>query len=138
MNEQRFIRGTILSAQGTYPGPASGITYTIRADLPEGPVTLTGQAPNAWRWPDELDIDPEPMLQNKRRRVLGVLMGQWDTGRAADIEWLFIEPPAFGPCEPGGAGALSTAEQIRRRERFVPAVPSPGSVVGQQAPGEES
>jgi hypothetical protein len=48
--------GVIVSVQGTNPGPASGITYTVTINLPSGTVaTFAGVVPHNYRQPDSID-----------------------------------------------------------------------------------
>ena len=84
-----IVVGRIVSAQGTTPGPASGITYTIEwTDPGAGVVRLTGQKPAIPRYPGEVDVTAYPA----GAFVFGVLSnGQY-------IAWLFTELLAFAAC----------------------------------------
>lgn len=55
-----LYHGAIVSVQGTNPGAASGISYTIDVNLPSGKVQLVGVKP-AWnRPPDTIDTKAAP------------------------------------------------------------------------------
>ena len=46
----------VVSVQGTNPGPASGITYTLDINMPNsGPLRVAGVAPSNDRLPDDVD-----------------------------------------------------------------------------------
>lgn len=47
--------GFVKSVAGTSPGPASGITYTIAVNTPEGVIEWAGVAPDNQRPPDVYD-----------------------------------------------------------------------------------
>jgi len=48
--------GVIVSVQGTNPGPASGISYTVKLNLPDGTTpTYSGVKPHNYRHPDTID-----------------------------------------------------------------------------------
>ena len=50
------IPGVIDSVQGTNPGRASGITYTVTVNLPNGSTaTFSGVKPHNQRYPDTID-----------------------------------------------------------------------------------
>lgn len=50
------IPGVIVSVQGTNPGPASGISYTVTVNLPNGSTaTYSGVKPHNYRHPDTID-----------------------------------------------------------------------------------
>lgn len=88
MADPRLILGRIQTVNGTSPGPASGITYTIGVHDPnvEGVYTLENQAPMQ-RWPNELDITAVS--------VGTIVIG---TAEANRIRWHFLEMPAFADC----------------------------------------
>lgn len=51
-----IIPAIIDSVQGTNPGPASGISYTVKMSFPSGTVAVvSGVKPHNWRWPNTLD-----------------------------------------------------------------------------------
>lgn len=50
------MTGVIVSVQGTTPGPASGITYTVKVNLPNGSTAeYAGVKPHNTRYPDSID-----------------------------------------------------------------------------------
>jgi hypothetical protein len=91
MNDPRIILGVITAVNGTTPGPASGITYTIVVSDPAtaGTFPMEGQVPYS-RWPDELDI----VALVPGVPVLGAAIG-------GEITWHFWEQPAFADCPAG-------------------------------------
>lgn len=91
MNDPRIILGIITAVNGTSPGPASGITYTIVVSDPAtaGAFPMEGQVPYS-RWPDELDI----VALAPGVPVLGAAIG-------GEITWHFWEQPAFADCPAG-------------------------------------
>jgi hypothetical protein len=91
MNDPRLILGIITAVNGTTPGPASGITYTIMVSDPAtaGTFPMEGQTPYS-RWPDELDI----VALTPGVPVLGAALG-------GEITWHFWEQPAFADCPAG-------------------------------------
>jgi len=96
MPDPRQIIGRIVAVQGTTPGPASGITYTIAMQDSgnEGVLTLVQQVP-AVRWPDELNIRALPV---------GTLVnGCMAQNR---VVWWFWEMPDFGECPQVGQQAF--------------------------------
>jgi hypothetical protein len=117
MNDPRLILGIITAVNGTTPGPASGITYTIMVSDPAtaGTFPMEGQTPYS-RWPDELDI----VALVPGVPVLGAALG-------GEITWHFWEQPAFADCPAG-----LTEEQrlaLMRRDFLdpIPGGPSTGS-----------
>lgn len=82
------ICGIITEYTGTSPGPASGITYTIKANMPQGVVVIPGCTPSSWRWPDSIPVDAQAMVDTV---VLGVLT-------ESVVQWSFIERPALEEC----------------------------------------
>ena len=91
MNDPRIILGVITAVNGTTPGPASGITYTIMVSDPAtaGTFPMEGQVPYS-RWPDELDI----VALTPGVPVIGAALG-------GEITWHFWEQPAFADCPAG-------------------------------------
>lgn len=48
--------GVIRSVQGTSPGPATGITYTVEFSMPSGQTaTMANVKPHNSRYPDTID-----------------------------------------------------------------------------------
>lgn len=97
----QIVTGVITAYQGTSPGPASQLSYTIKWNEPGGGIGVAdGQIPQGWRWPDECWTNGARMVGI---RLHGVLTSE---GR---IEWTFTECPHFGPCtdQPGpGSGGV--------------------------------
>ena len=59
VDDFRTITGVVVSSNTTTPGPASTITYTVRVNLPEGPVEFAGTVPAAGtRLPDSINVVP--------------------------------------------------------------------------------
>lgn len=50
-----LYHGAIVSVQGTNPGAASGISYTIDVNTPEGAIRMVGIKPANNRPPDTID-----------------------------------------------------------------------------------
>ena len=88
MADPRLILGRIAAVNGTSPGRASSISYTIAVHDPnvEGIFTLERQAP-AKRLPDEIDI--------QAYSIGDIVVGSIEANR---VRWHFVELPAFGPC----------------------------------------
>jgi hypothetical protein len=88
MADPRLILGRISAVNGTSPGRASSISYTIAvhdANV-EGIFTLEQQVP-VKRLPDEIDI---------QAYIVGdIVVGSIEANR---VRWHFVELPAFGPC----------------------------------------
>lgn len=54
--------GVVVSVQGTDPGPASGITYTVDVNIPSvGVQRVAGVSSDFGRYPDELDVRAQPV-----------------------------------------------------------------------------
>jgi hypothetical protein len=49
--------GVVRGHTGTSPGPASGITYRILINFPDGPQEVSGIAPAIDRWPDQIKVN---------------------------------------------------------------------------------
>ena len=61
VNQSGLYYGIVVSVQGTNPGAASGITYTIDVNMPDGVMRFTGVKP-AWnRPPDTIDTKAAPV-----------------------------------------------------------------------------
>ena len=60
LNGFAYPSGVVVSSNTTTPGPASGITYTIRVNLPDGIVEFPGVRPHGSRWPDAINTIPAP------------------------------------------------------------------------------
>jgi hypothetical protein len=88
MADPRLILGRIAAVNGTSPGRASSISYTIAVHDPnvEGIFTLERQAP-AKRLPDEIDI--------QAYNVGDIVIGSIEANR---VRWHFVELPAFADC----------------------------------------
>lgn len=88
MADPRLILGRIAAVNGTSPGRASSISYTIAVHDPnvEGIFNLEQQAP-AKRLPDEIDI--------QAYNIGDIVVGSIEANR---VRWHFVELPAFGPC----------------------------------------
>lgn len=88
MADPRLIIGRIVSVEGTSPGPATFISYTIAVHDPavEGIFRLEGQRP-IQRWPDLLDTVALPVGM----LVIGAI-------EANVVRWHFMELPAFADC----------------------------------------
>lgn len=55
MTTDGMFAGVVVSVQGTNPGPASGITYTIDVNMANGVVRFTGVKPSWNRPPEAFD-----------------------------------------------------------------------------------
>lgn len=101
-------------AQQGGPGPASGISYTIKWNDPSlGPVERENQVPDGpWRWPDTIDTDSEHMV---RKWVQGIVTPE------GEVLWNFTEPPMFGCDGATGLGAFGD----ERSGGFEPEEPPP-------------
>jgi hypothetical protein len=90
--KEEIVSGIIDSVQGTNPGPASGITYTIKINTDAGPILIPGVRPCNQRPADDVDIrvtvDPDP---EKRTKVLGVKNGEY-------YEFMIIEQQDYAEC----------------------------------------
>lgn len=88
MADPRLILGRIVTINGTTPGPASGISYTIAVHDPatEGVYRLERQAPLK-RWPDDIDVEA--------CEVGSMVIGTVSANR---VQWHFHEYPAFAEC----------------------------------------
>lgn len=88
MADPRLILGKIIAVQGTSPGRASTISYTIAVHDPntEGVFTLEGQRP-VKRLPDTIDVEAF---------IVGdIVVGSVEANR---VRWHFQELPAFADC----------------------------------------
>lgn len=134
MADPRLILGRIVSVQGTSPGRASSISYTIAVHDPnvEGIFTLERQAP-AKRLPDEIDI--------QAYNVGDIVIGSIETNR---VRWHFVELPAFGPCPTGPAPQPIISPEDPLIIPPITPYPSVGNITGvggsvsAPAPGPES
>jgi hypothetical protein len=120
MADPRLILGRIVSVEGTTPGPASGITYTIAVHDPqvEGIFRLERQKP-VQRWPDALDI----VALRPGQLVIGAVA-------ANAVQWHFHEYPAFRDCAtPANLQSIEPGDGIRT-------VRPPGSGEGEVGPGD--
>jgi hypothetical protein len=78
----------VVSVQGTNPGPASGITYTLDINMPNsGPLRVAGVAPANSRPPE--DMDTRAVAPNTFCEV-------WFIG--GRIHACIYEFPAWGAC----------------------------------------
>lgn len=119
MQDPRPILGRIVSVQGTTPGPASGITYTIAchdANV-DGVYRLDGQKPIR-RWPDTLDT----VAFAAGSMVHGIV-------DANVVQWHSMEMPDFADCpsNSGGSGLLELLRSGGIPQAFVPSLPGSGS-----------
>lgn len=93
-NADTPVWGVIASIQGTNPGPASGISYTIDVHKPGGgTVRVTGAVPMNDRF-ESIDI----RAAKPGTFVLGVLSN-------ANYYFQIIELPAEGGCTEAAKGA---------------------------------
>lgn len=60
LNGFSWPTGVVVSSNTTTPGPASGITYTVAVNLPDGIVTFANVKPHGSRWPDTINTIPAP------------------------------------------------------------------------------
>jgi len=124
MQDPRPIIGRVVSVQGTTPGPASGIAYTIAcydANV-DGVYRLEGQKPIR-RWPDTLDTVAW---------VVGSLVhGIVD---ANVVTWHTMELPDFGAC-PDNTGQSQMLEMLRSGSGFLNIPTTPGSGTSPANPG---
>lgn len=119
MISQTAITGVIVAREGTSPGPASAMLYTIDANIPgSGVVRLTGQRPMD-AYPDEVDVIGRAV----GRGVHGIIVGAWPGGQ---VQWDFTELLAFGLCPgvtpPAGLGMM--IDPVTGLP--VPVIPPPG------------
>lgn len=115
--ESVIITGVVERVNGTSPGPSSGITYDITANLPSGPVRLTNQRPSVWRYGDAVDIDAGLLVG---RLVIGAMIGQY-------LWWEFYEPQAFALCPGVTPPPNPLTIQLDPRTGIPPPPPPPGS-----------
>jgi hypothetical protein len=88
-----LIAGRIVGHNGTSPGPAAGITYTIEAIMPDGgSLVLENQVPGIER---ETFVDVKAV--EAERPVYGILNG-FVNGGVGYIAWLFREMVYWGEC----------------------------------------
>lgn len=88
------IFGRIVSVQGTNPGPASGITYTISVNWNGGTFNVDGQYPSHVRWPDSIGGEPAHV---RAYPVGAIVPGDFDEP-ARRVSWWFAEWPDAGTC----------------------------------------
>lgn len=119
MNEETTIRGVIENVNGTSPGPSSGISYNITANLPgRGPTLLPYQLPSEWRYGDAVDIDAGLLVG---RKIIGTLDSN------SNIWWHFTEPQAFALCPGVTPPPNPLTIQLDPRTGIPPPPPPPGS-----------
>jgi hypothetical protein len=108
MASPRLILGRIVAVQGTTPGPASGITYTIACHDPQvdGPFRVVNQRPIR-RWPDSIDT--------VAFAVGSMVVGVTD---AAILQWHSMEMPDFGAC-PDNSGKSKLLDMIQEEVRLL-------------------
>lgn len=119
MQDPRPILGRIVSVQGTTPGPASGISYTVAchdANV-DGVYRLDGQKPIR-RWPDTLDT--------VAFAVGSMVQGIVD---ANVVQWHSMEMPDFAECpsNSGGSGMLELLRAGGIPQALLPSLPGSGS-----------
>lgn len=119
MQDPRPIIGRIVSVQGTTPGPASGITYTIAchdANV-DGVYRLDGQKPIR-RWPDTID-------------TVAFAVGSMVHGivDANVVQWHSMEMPDFGEC-PDNSGQSQMLELLRNGSGFLTLPTGPNTQTG--------
>ena len=127
MQDPRPIIGRIVSVQGTTPGPASGLSYTIAchdANV-DGVYRLSGQRPIR-RWPDTLDT--------VAWAVGSLVQGIVD---ANIVTWHTMEMPDFGPC-PDNSGNSKILEMIQEDRFLLPVVGTTPAGSGTDAPAGPS
>lgn len=117
-NHNIIIDGIIERVNGTSPGPSSGISYDITANLPDGPLLLPRQVPSIWRYADAVDIDAGLLVG---RMVIGILVGNHY------IWWQFTEPQAFALCPGVTPPPNPLTIQLDPRTGIPPPPPPPGS-----------
>jgi hypothetical protein len=128
MADPRVIIGRIVSVEGTTPGPATFISYTIAVhdSNVEGIFRLEGQRP-IQRWPDTLDTVALPVGM----LVMGAI-------EANVVRWHFMEMPAFKDCAAANPNGL-TARRLEdsgigpRLIPIVPPVAGGGTIGGDQS-----
>lgn len=129
MQDPRPILGRVVAVQGTSPGPASGITYTIAchdANV-DGVYRLEGQRPIR-RWPDTLD-------------TVAWVVGSMVQGivDANTVTWHTMEMPDFGAC-PDNTGQSQMLKLIQDELPFrdVPLVGTTPAGSGTDSPATPS
>lgn len=85
----RVVSAVIESVHGTNPGPASGITYTLRINTESGPMLLAGVRPHNARPGDGDAIDIR--AASPGTYVIGVQEGQY-------FMFTIIEHEDSAPC----------------------------------------
>lgn len=81
------VFGLITATNQTTPGPASAVTFTIAAQLAEGPVVLTGVKPANKPPADTWDVDATALVES------WCIGGRHPDGR---IRWIInLFPDAF-------------------------------------------
>ena len=96
--------GTVVSAQGTTPGPASAITYTIKVDENGSIIQLTGIVPENRPHGSEIDI---------RAARPGSLVLVCYRDQRTDF-LVFGEEPDYGPCPLVPGVGVVTLEDAKR------------------------
>jgi len=123
MADPRLILGRIVNVQGTTPGPAGGIAYTIAVHDPavDGVYRLELQRPLR-RWPDDIDI--------VACEVGEIVIGTVSSNR---VQWHFHEYPDFAACPTGSPGArpadpefVERLRRMRETQFAIGTVPSGG------------
>ncbi len=96
MPDPRPIIGRVVAVQGTTPGPAGGISYTIDVQDSggDGVFRLEDQVPQ-FRWPDAID-------------TVALAVGSLVNGCMAQnrVVWWFIERFEFAECPQVGEQAM--------------------------------
>jgi len=112
MASPRIILGRIVEVNGTTPGPASGISYTIACHDPQvdGPFRVVNQRPIR-RWPDAIDT--------VAFAVGSMVVGVSD---ASILQWHSMEMPDFGAC-PDNSGQSQLLNMLRNGGAFGPNLP---------------
>ena len=95
--------GTVVSAQGTTPGPASAITYTIKVDENGSIIQLTGIVPENRPHGSEIDI---------RAARPGSLVLVCYRDQRTDF-LVFGEEPDYGPCPNTPGVTVVTPDELR-------------------------
>ncbi len=97
MSDIRPCLVVVESVQGTTPGPASGITYTVAVAFENGDRMsgIEGVKPDWPRWPDSVKIDAAPVGSRHPGFVRGPRGGSVEVLSA----WI-LELPHVEPCKP--------------------------------------
>jgi hypothetical protein len=88
-----WISGVITATNQTAAGPASAVRFTVKTDLPSGPVTMSDVRPCGPKPDDGWDVDTRPYTNENNNCIVGYMKPN------NDVRWHVPMWPDAYDCE---------------------------------------